>query len=245
MSRHRALEQVLPLAKRDEIRNAELAALPRWYSPWGHLGATLSIGLAVLAVALYKLHGVHPLELLTVPLTFLLANGFEWRVHRNVLHKRFKPFEIIYDRHTPMHHMVYVEHDMTVRQTKEFRLVLIPAAGVLGVVIVTAPFAAGAGYLVSANCGWLLLVTASLYMVLYEISHLSYHLSPESFIGRLWLVRVLRKHHARHHDPRLMQKWNFNVTVPLFDWLHGTIAPKELVEKIEAEDAAAASTSGS
>jgi hypothetical protein len=21
-----------------------------------------------------------------------------------------------------------------------------------------------------------------------------------------------------------MQRWNFNVTIPLFDWLHGTIA---------------------
>jgi hypothetical protein len=225
-----SLEQVLPLARRNEIRSQELAETPRWYSEWGHLFGTTSIGFVVLAVALWRLHDVRPLELLTVPVTFLLANGFEWRVHRDVLHKRFKPFQIIYERHTPMHHMVYVTDDLTIRSTKEFRLVLIPALGVLGVVIVTAPFAAGAGYLISPNCGWLLLVTASLYMVLYEVFHLSYHLPPESFIGRIGLVRVLRRHHARHHDPRLMQRWNFNVTVPLFDWLHGTIARDDTAE---------------
>ena len=69
------------------------------------------------------------------------------------------------------------------------------------------------------------------YVVSYEWLHLSYHLPPESFIGRLWLVRVLKKHHATHHDPQLMQKWNFNVTIPLWDLVRGTIyrAPKEPV----------------
>jgi sterol desaturase/sphingolipid hydroxylase (fatty acid hydroxylase superfamily) len=66
-------------------------------------------------------------------------------------------------------------------------------------------------------------------MVLYEVSHLSYHLPPESFVGRRRLVRWLREHHARHHDPRLMQKWNFNVTIPFWDWIRGTIAPKDIV----------------
>ena len=236
--RSEPFDPILPQAKRDEIRARELAAIPWWYSPYGHLAATTGIGLVVLVVALFRLHHVRALELLTVPITFLFANGFEWRVHRNVLHRRFKPFELIYERHTPMHHMVYIEGDMCARNPKEWRLVLMPALGILGAVIVASPFAVGAAYLVTANCGWLFLVTASLYMVLYEVSHLSYHLSPESFLGRRSLVRVLRRHHARHHDPRLMQKWNFNVTIPLFDWIHGTIAPADLVERIERERAA-------
>jgi sterol desaturase/sphingolipid hydroxylase (fatty acid hydroxylase superfamily) len=36
-------------------------------------------------------------------------------------------------------------------------------------------------------------------------------------------VRALRRHHAVHHDPELMQRWNFNVTVPLWDLVRGTI----------------------
>jgi hypothetical protein len=133
--------------------------------------------------------------------------------------------QVIYDKHTPMHHMIYVEEDMALRSTKEFRLVLIPAAGVLGIVLAAAPMAIAVGRLWSASAGWLFLVTASLYMVTYEVLHLCYHAPSDSFIGRLGFIRVMRAHHAKHHDPRLMQRWNFNVTVPLFDWILGTTAP--------------------
>jgi hypothetical protein len=216
-------------AARDRVRATLLARIPRWYSPWGHLAATTGVGLATLVIALMHLHAVRPIELLIVPAVFVVANAFEWRAHKHVLHRRSWPLEVIYDRHTPEHHAIYMTNDMAIRSTKEFRLVLIPAAGVLGIVISTAPIAYGVRLLFGPNVGWLFLMTAALYMVLYEISHLSYHLPPDSFIGRRRLVHWLREHHARHHDPRLMQKWNFNVTVPLFDWLFGTIAPKDIV----------------
>ena len=62
-----------------------------------------------------------------------------------------------------------------------------------------------------------------LYVVSYEWLHLSFHLPATHFIARLGVVKKLKRHHATHHDPRLMQKWNFNVTVPLWDWVRGTI----------------------
>ena len=39
------------------------------------------------------------------------------------------------------------------------------------------------------------------------------------------ILGVLRRHHAWHHTPELMQRWNFNVTVPLADWILRTIHP--------------------
>ena len=162
-----------------------------------------------------------------MPGVFLLSNFFEWRVHKHVLHKRRWPLQVIYDKHTPMHHMIYIEEDMALRSTKEFRLVLIPAAGVLGIVLAAAPLAILVSKLWSGSAGWLFLLTASLYMVTYEVCHLCYHAPADSFIGRLAFIKVMRAHHAKHHDPRFMQKWNFNVTVPLFDWLMGTTAPKK------------------
>ena len=36
-----------------------------------------------------------------------------------------------------------------------------------------------------------------------------------------------------------MQKWNFNVTIPLFDWVHRTTVSRELIETTLAEDAEA------
>ena len=213
-------------AARERAREKLMARIPRWYSPWGHLGATKGIGLVVLLLGLYELHGVRPVELLMIPAVFLLSNAFEWRVHKNVLHRRLWPVEEIYTRHTPEHHAVYMTNAMAMRSTREFRLVLMPAAGILGIVVATTPMAFGVRLLLGSNCGWLFLVSSALYMVLYEVSHLSYHLPETTWVGRRPLVKWLREHHARHHDPRLMQKWNFNVTIPLFDWLHGTIAKK-------------------
>lgn len=212
--------------RRERLRAETLRDIPWWYSPWGHLAATTGIGVAMLALGAFMLHDVKPLEWLVVPGVWVFGNAYEWHVHKHVLHKRFWPFEIIYEKHTPMHHGIYVEHDMAVRDPREFRLVLIPAAGVLGLVLVTAPLAYLFSRLFGANAGWLLLVTSGVNMVVYELSHLSYHLHESHFISRLWLIQRLRRHHAKHHDPRLMQSWNFNVTVPLFDWILGTIAPK-------------------
>lgn len=217
-------------ARRERVRQRALAEIPWWYSPWGHLAATTGIGVSVLALSAYELHAISGFvwtDLLAVLFACLVANFFEWRVHKGILHKRTWPWEIIYDKHTPMHHMIYVEEDMALRSSSEFRLVLIPAAGVLGIVLAAAPFAVGIGKLWSASAGWLFLAATSLFMVSYELLHLAYHAPKSSIINRLALVRILRAHHAKHHDPRLMQRWNFNVTVPLFDWIMGTIAPKD------------------
>lgn len=214
--------------RRDKVRAASLAEIPWWYSPYAHLAATTGIGVAVLAASIYGISRAtfHWPDALVVPIVILFANFFEWRVHKTVLHRRWWPFEVIYDRHTPMHHMVYVEDDMALRSVREFRLILIPAAGVLGIVMAAAPAALVIAHFWSAAAGWLFLLSASLFMVSYEVLHLCYHAPKSSFIGRLKFIALLRAHHARHHDPRLMQRYNFNVTVPLFDWIMGTMAPR-------------------
>ena len=118
--------------------------------------------------------------------------------------------------------MIQITDDMAIRDRREFKLVLIPAVGVAAIVVATMPVAFAVAAIFGANAGWLFLATAGWMMASYELLHLSYHQPPDGFIGRRWFVRVLRRHHARHHDPRLMQKWNFNVTVPFCDWLFGT-----------------------
>jgi hypothetical protein len=223
---------------RQRARERLLAAVPPSYSPWLHLASTTGIGATLLILGAVFIHHVRAAELLVVPGVLLIANAFEWQAHRDLLHRARKPLQELYYRHTPEHHVVYVEDDMAIRDWRELKLVLIPAVGVLGIVLTVAPLAAVAGVLVTPNAGWLFLITAGIYMVTYELSHLSYHLPPQTFIGRLALVRVLRRHHARHHDPRLMQRWNFNVTIPLFDWIHGTIAPRRVEERARAREAA-------
>jgi hypothetical protein len=239
----RATESTPPFATheatRKRIREKLLAEIPSSYAPLLHLAATTGIGVLLLALGAWGVHRVRLIELLAVPVTLLFANGFEWRAHKDLMHRLRWPMGFLYRRHTPQHHAVYVEDDMAIRDWRELKLVLIPAWGVAGIVLTLAPFAFAMAHFTTANAGWLVLVTAGLYMVGYELSHLSYHLPADTFIGRLALVRVLRRHHARHHDPRLMQRWNFNVTIPLFDWVHGTICRESAAEKAEESRAVA------
>jgi sterol desaturase/sphingolipid hydroxylase (fatty acid hydroxylase superfamily) len=224
-----------PTQSRDRARARALSGIPRFYSPYLHLAATTGVGVATLVVALLSLHRVRPIEMLAIPATFLLSNGVEWRAHKRILHRRIWPFGILFDRHTPIHHKIYQYDSMAMRSHVEFREVLMPAAGVAAIVALSAPIAHAVARLLTPNCGWLALATSGIYVLAYELSHLSYHLPEQSFIGRWGLVRVLREHHRRHHHPALMQKWNFNVTIPIFDWLHGTMAPDDLVKREDSD----------
>ena len=203
-------------------RQRVIEEIPRSYSPWLHLAATAGSGVAVLIAAIAAIDGLRAWELLVLPVMFVLSNAAEHFAHRTLLHHRIKPFQVLFDQHTPMHHAVYRYEDMAIRSTRELKLVLIPAFGVLTIVVATAPIAFLAGYLLSANAGWLVITETALYVVLYELTHLSYHLPETHPIGRLRVIRFLREHHRRHHDPRLMQRWNFNVTVPLWDIVRRT-----------------------
>ncbi|MGH7439665.1 MAG: sterol desaturase family protein [Polyangiaceae bacterium] len=218
----------------ERVLARELAAIPRWYNPYMHLVATTGIGLLTLLVSLAMVHRVRAVELLLVPAIFLLSNAIEWMAHRDVLHRRVWPVGELYERHTPIHHTVYQYDSMAMRSVRELRLVLMPATGVLTVIAISAPIAFAIARLLTHNCGWLGLATASVYVVGYELTHLAYHMPEDSFVGRLGFVRVLREHHRRHHHPALMQKWNFNVTVPIFDWVRGTLASPEVVTRAVA-----------
>ena len=69
-------------------------------------------------------------------------------------------------------------------------------------------------------------LAAVLYFVSYESLHALYHLPDETLnrigLGRLGVFRRMQAHHARHHVLRRMADVNFNVTVPLMDWLFRT-----------------------
>lgn len=226
-------------ASRETLRAALVERIPRWYSPWAHLAATTGIGVAILALALTNLRAVSAAELLIVPAVFCISNFVEWLAHRYLLHRRTWPMHVLYDRHTPEHHRVYQVGDMAIRDWRELRLVLIPATGVLGIVLVMVPGALFAGALLGANAGWLFLLTSSGYVVSYELTHFVYHLPKEHKLAQLPPVRVMRNHHATHHDPSLMRHWNFNVTVPLADWVLGTWFKAGRAPRRKKEDPAA------
>ncbi|MFO0677560.1 MAG: sterol desaturase family protein [Polyangiaceae bacterium] len=209
-------------AARDRFRAEALAAIPPRYSPWAHFAVPSVFGVVVTVVALALLRDVRLLELALVPVFFVAFNGIEWVAHRDFLHVRRRGAEVLYDRHTPVHHRIFVEDDMALRDVREFGMVLIPAYGIVLIASVVAPLSFGLAWAGQRNVACLFAATAMAYAVSYEWLHLAYHAPSSSFVGRLGFVARLRRHHARHHRPSLMQTTNFNVSLPLFDWLLGT-----------------------
>jgi hypothetical protein len=218
-----AFEVTEPLAKRDRVRAEAVARIPRWYTPWGHLAFPSLVGVGMIALAVAILDRPTLLELLVVPVVFVAVNFNEWHVHRNVLHRRTWPLEELFWRHTPEHHVIFVRDDMAMRSAREFRLVLIPFYGILAIFVSELPITLALWFLVSHNAAALWVATTMGYVVAYEWLHLAYHLPVDGLVGRNRIIGVLRRHHAIHHTPELMQRWNFNVTVPLADLVLGTV----------------------
>jgi sterol desaturase/sphingolipid hydroxylase (fatty acid hydroxylase superfamily) len=219
------------------FRRRLIRKVPAWYSPWGHLAGTVGIGVVTLFLAGPHLDGPTAVDFVTLPVALVFSNLVEWLAHKHLMHHRRRPFTVLFDRHTPEHHRVYNYETMAIEDPRELRLVLIPALGVLGIVLLAVPAALVAGLLVNENVGWLFLMTSAVYVVGYELSHLAYHLPERSLIYRLPFLRALREHHARHHHPELMQKANFNVTIPLFDLVFGTLASAATIEKVTTRSA--------
>jgi hypothetical protein len=216
------VEATQPRARRDALRAERVAQIPWWYDPWVHLAVPSLFGLGLGVAAVLAIRDLHPLQLLFVPLVWMASNANEWHIHRNILHRRRWPLEALFWRHTPEHHVIFVRDDMAIRTAKEFRLVLIPAYGIVAIFVTLLPITAALWWW-SPNLACLWVATTMVYVVSYEWLHLAYHLPEGSAVGRNPLIRRLRHHHAVHHTPEIMQRWNMNVTVPFFDWVMGTI----------------------
>lgn len=221
-SRDKPIETPLSLERRTKLREELLAETPSWYVPWVHLFVPSSFGIAAILSALLLIRDLHPAELLTVPAVYLFANVFEWWIHGAALHRRNPLAPVLYDQHTPKHHMLYLTEDMAIRDKREYRLVLIPGYGLMMIFVGQLAVSSGLWWLGFHNVACLYVATAIGYAVSYEWLHFSYHLPSEHPVAQNPIIQRLARHHAIHHDPRVMQRWNMNVTVPLTDYVMGT-----------------------
>ncbi|MSP25083.1 MAG: hypothetical protein EXR75_07950 [Myxococcales bacterium] len=211
-------------ASMHQARRAELFALiPPRYNFRAHLVIPSLLTAFICAVAASFLRDLRGRELAIVPAMLVVTNGGEWLAHKYLLHGRIPFLEEIYVRHELHHHVAYTHQDMAMRHARELWMILVPAYAVLILLVVVAPFAVLAGVVFSVNCGLFVTMTALTYFIAYEWLHLSYHLPLEHPISRHPIVARLRRLHATHHDPALMKRFNFNVTIGLFDWLLGTL----------------------
>ena len=212
----------------EELRASRAEERPRWYSPLCHLMAPTVFGLSLCCLGALSLEDVLWWEWLSVPVIWVFSNFIEWHAHRDLLHTSSKRLPILYEGHTLTHHRIFPAEDMAVRSRAEWREVLLPPLAVVMLLGLLLPVFSGFWLLGLQNVAFLYMITGAAYVLSYEWLHLSYHLDPEGFIGSRRVIRALRSHHSVHHNPRFMKRWNMNVTIPLWDWVRGTIADEEV-----------------
>ena len=198
--------------------------VPPGYRGWRHLLFTFGIGGAAMAGAILQLDHVRPLEWLAIPLTFLYTNFAEYWGHRGPMHHLKRGLRMVYERHTKQHHRFFTDQRMELDGLRDLRAVLFPP---VLMIFFFAAFALPMGLLLawaaSPNVAWLFVATSLGYFLNYEFLHMAYHLPASHPVARWPLIGRLRRLHQAHHDPRLMTRYNFNITYPIFDAVFGTL----------------------
>ncbi len=201
------------------------AHIPAGYSAGRHVATTLAIAAVILIGALCLAVRAHPVDWILLPTFWLVANFIEWAFHRFPMHRPMSP-RLLYKNHAQLHHLAFTEETMPVTETRELDLVMMPWYTMIGLFVIASPVFIAAGVLRGPGLAGVFLIAAVLYFLAYELLHGLYHL-PLATLARIGLrpgglFFRLRAHHTRHHVLRRMAHANFNVTIPLMDWLMRT-----------------------
>lgn len=195
-----------------------------WYNGVAHVVVIYAIGLGALYYYIQHIGQVAWWEWLVIPVVALIANIFEWGLHRYVMHRPWKNklLRAVYDRHTLAHHQFFTEDRMTIDGHRDFRVTFFPPYALCVFILMSIPPALVLGFLASANAGWLLMCTTTGMYLLYEAFHYSCHVRDNWFVRNCPFVNTIRRHHEAHHNQSIMMERNMNLTFPIADWLFGT-----------------------
>jgi len=120
-----------------------------WYDGYIHILIIYAIGAAAFYIYVAHIHNVTWLEWLTLPLTFLFTNIFEWAVHRFIMHRpvNIKALRVIYERHTLNHHQFFTDEEMRFRDPKDWRVTVFPPYALVVFILMSIPMAVVLGLL--------------------------------------------------------------------------------------------------
>ena len=207
----------------EAFRTRYRAEISPRYNAWLHGGFVLAFGIAVLIFLVSRIGHVSGWEWWAIPVGALVFNWGEYTVHRRYGHHKHRLGALFYKRHTGDHHSFFDESRMPYQQARDWRVIFFPAwlialycvAGVLPAYWLLARFNQDAAALFAATllAGYLS----------YEFFHSCEHLPPTHWLAKLPWIRHMRQLHRLHHRRELMQTRNFNLVLPLMDWLFGTL----------------------
>ena len=197
---------------------------PRFYHGYAHAAFTVFSSVGIIVYALLQTSGILWWEWLCLPLTFIYTNAAEYFAHRGPMHHPRRGLRLVYERHSRQHHRYFTHQHMEMNGPSDYYAVLFPPVLILFFALVyLLPMGVVLSILVSPNVAWLYLAMTMAYFLNYELFHFIWHLPETHPIFRLPFLGRMRQLHLRHHDPKLMSSYNFNISYPLFDHLMGTL----------------------
>src|SRR5262252_1138268 len=209
-----------------ELRFVRADHIAAGYSPWRHMALTLALALLLATGGLALAARARASDWMLLPVFLVIANLIEWMVHRNPMHRPLRP-RIMYRNHAQLHHLAFTDGHMVIGPTRDLGLIMMPWYTMLGLFALASPVMLVAGVLRGPGLAGVFLLGAVGYFLCYELLHALYHLPDATLnragIGRLRAFRRLQAHHRHHHILGRMAAVNFNVTVPLWDRLLGTL----------------------
>ncbi|WP_242111989.1 sterol desaturase family protein [Luteimonas aquatica] len=194
------------------------------YSAVAHASFITLFGAGCVAFALSGLRRFSWPEALALAAGLLAFNGGVYLVHRWLGHRKTRLGKLFYRRHTGDHHSFFSPQRMSYEQRRDWRVILFPPwLIVLFAGAFVLPAALLAAWLTSPDMARLLACGLIAGYLLYEFFHTCHHLPDGHPLTRLPWLRQMRRLHQLHHHRGLMGRSNFNIVLPLTDWVCGTL----------------------
>lgn len=230
--------------RRSALQERLSQRIPDWYHPIAHFCLNIGAALALAGILVWYGSTVafRPGAWVALPLGLVFANFIEWVFHRFPMHKRQRFLDRFFRHHTLMHHRYFDAVDTDVTSKKELYFVLTTAHANAVTTLVLAGVFFGMRGLFGADVAVIASLAFVGYAIALEALHAAFHL-PERW-QQFWpmrtrLIRALRRHHIAHHDPRHMNRYNFNIVVPFADVLLGTKMSRDMAMEYAAPPAVA------
>jgi sterol desaturase/sphingolipid hydroxylase (fatty acid hydroxylase superfamily) len=187
-----------------------------------HLFKTLGVAAAILAGGLWLALDAAAWHWALLPVFWLVANIFEWGIHRYAMHRPAWP-RVLYHNHARVHHNAFAGSEQEIRGPRELSLVMMPWYTLIMVFLMASPVALLATAVGGPALAGVFLIGSVTYFLLYEVIHTLHHL-PGRMLAPTGVLAGLRAHHHHHHQLERMAHVNFNVTLPIADRVLGTYA---------------------
>jgi hypothetical protein len=156
-----------------------------------------------------------------IPIYFLICNYIEYTLHRYPIHKKTKGFEFLFE-HVTVHHRYYNEKTPYIEEPKDVMAVFLPILYFIFISLEFMLISAIIYFFIDYNNAVFFAFFAYRYYLMYEILHFSYHTPENSFIKKIPFMKKLAQFHLNHHESKLINNYNFNITFPIFDKIFNT-----------------------